>query len=432
MGVQGQRSKGVVTLVAKEKIKNFPDKPGVYLMKDGEGRVIYVGKALSLKKRVGSYFLKSQPSVKTQIMLSYCRAIGHIATPSEHDALILEADLIKQYKPRFNISLKDDKSYPYIKITKEDLPRVFIGRRKKAAENVDHFGPYTGSRLLRRALTILRRSFPFCTCRKFPKKVCLNFHMGLCAGPYQKKISKRAYRDIIKALGDFLTRRDPDLIDDLSLKMRDLVRAEKFEEAARLRDNLEALSILVSLKKTNVGRSPGIMDDLSTLGLDKEPARIEAFDISDIRGSLAVGSMASFYSGKPDKGSYRRFKIKTASRNDDYAMMGEVVRRRYARLVMEPGASKPDLIVIDGGLGHLQAARGVLKELGLQLPIIAIAKSEELIYTVNHKNPVKLSADSGILRLIQRARDEAHRFALKYHHLLRTKHAFRKDQADGF
>ncbi|MFH0940878.1 MAG: excinuclease ABC subunit UvrC [Candidatus Omnitrophota bacterium] len=418
-------------MVAKEKIKNFPDAPGVYLMKDGKGRVIYVGKALSLKKRVRSYFLRSQPSVKTQIMLSYCRAIGHIATPSEHDALIMEADLIKQYKPRFNISLKDDKSYPYIKITKEDLPRVFIGRRKKSAENVDHFGPYTSSNLLRRALTILRKSFPFCTCRKFPKKVCLNYHMGLCAGPYQKKISKRAYRDIIKALGDFLTKRDSDLIDDLSLKMRDLVRAEKFEEAARLRDSLEALSILVSLKKTNAGLSPDIMDDLEALGLDKEPARIEAFDISDIGGSLAVGSMVSFHNGKPDKGNYRRFKIKTVSGSDDYAMIREVVRRRYVRLVME-FAQKPDLIVIDGGLGHLEAARCVLKALDLKLPIIAIAKSEELIYTVKHKNPVKLSADSGIFRVIQRARDEAHRFALKYHHLLRTKHAFRKDQADGF
>ncbi len=414
-------------MVAKEKIKNFPDAPGVYLMKDGDGRVIYVGKALSLKKRVMSYFLKAQPSVKTQIMLSYCRAIDHIVTLSEHDALILEADLIKQYKPRFNISLKDDKSYPYIKITKEDLPRVFIGRRKKVAENVDHFGPYTSSRLLRRALTILRKTFPFCTCRKFPKKVCLNYHMGLCAGPYQKKISKRAYRDIIKALGDFLTRSDSDLIDDLSLKMRDLVKAEKFEEAARLRDSLEALSILVFLKKTDARQTFGPMDDLQALGLDKEPARIEAFDISDIGGSLAVGSMVSFHNGKPDKGNYRRFKIKTVSGSDDYAMMGEVVRRRYVRLVKEASVLKPDLIVIDGGLGHLEAARGVLKALDLKLPIIAIAKSEELIYTVNHKNPVKLSVDSGILRLIQRARDEAHRFALKYHHLLRTKHAFRKD-----
>jgi len=408
-------------------VKDFPNKPGVYLMKDGEGRVIYVGKALSLKKRVRSYFFKSQPSVKTRIMLSYCRQIGRIVTPSEHDALILEAGLIKKYKPRFNISLKDDKSYPYIKITKEGLPRVFIGRRKKFAEDVDHFGPYTSSRLLRRALTILRKTFPFCTCRKFPKKPCLNYHMGLCAGPYQKKISKKAYVDIIKALGDFLTKRDSDIIDDLSLKMRGFVRAEKFEEAARLRDNLEALSILASLKKTGLGRPSGPADDLLALGLDKEPARVEAFDISDIGGSLAVGSMVTFNNGEPDKGNYRRFRIKTVSGNDDYAMMGEVVRRRYVRLVREIGALKPDLIVIDGGLGHLEAARGVLKELDLELPIIAIAKSEELIYTVNHKNPVKLSADSGVLRLIQRARDEAHRFALKYHHLLRAKHAFRKD-----
>ena len=417
-------------MVAKEKIKNFPDKPGVYLMKDSEGGVIYVGKALSLKKRVSSYFLKFQPSVKTQVLLSYCRSIDRIVTSSEHDALILENDLIKQYKPRFNISLKDDKSYPYIKITKDDIPRVFIGYRRKAAENVDHFGPYTSSKLLRRALAILRKTFPFCTCRTFPKRVCLNYHMGLCAGPYQKKISKAGYRNIIKALGDFLTKRDTDLIDDLSSKMSGLVKAEKFEEAARVRDSLEALSILASLKKTDArqtsyGLAPEPTDDLSALGLDKEPKRIEAFDISDIGGTLAVGSMVAFKDGKPDKSNYRRFKIKTVLGNDDYAMMAEVVRRRYGRLV-----TKPDLIVIDGGLGHLEAVLRVLKELDLKLPIIAIAKSEELIYTVNHKNPVKLSADSGVLRLIQRARDEAHRFALKYHHLLRSKHAFRKTQDD--
>ncbi len=415
-------------MVTKEKVKNFPDSPGVYLMKDKEGRVIYCGKALSLKKRVGSYFLKLPGLIKTQIMLTYADSIEYISTPSEHDALILESELIKKYQPRFNMALKDDKSFPYIKVTREDLPKVSIGRRKSSEKSVDYFGPYTSAKLLRRAVNILRKSFPFCTCRRPPKRVCLNYHLGLCAGPYQKKISKTKYLEIIKGFEDFLMKKDSELIDELSAKMRRMVNKEKFEEAARVRDNLEALSLLISLKKIDARQILALDSDFKRLGLNKEPLRIEAFDVSNIAGNLAVGSMVSFYKGRPDKNNYRRFKIRTVSGIDDYAMIREVVSRRYGRLLSE-SKKMPDLIVIDGGAGHLEAAQKALKTMHLNIPIIAIAKSQELIYTVKDKNPVNLGRDSVVLQLVQRLRDEAHRFALKYHHLLRKKDTFERNKS---
>ncbi len=409
-------------MVKKEVIKDFPDAPGIYIMKDKEGEVEYVGKALSLKKRLRSYFSK-QDSIKTQIMLNLIKEIEFRQTASEHDALILEAKLIKEYQPRFNTILKDDKSFPYIKITREDIPRVFIGRKRKTEGTVDYFGPYTSAKLLRRALNTLRHSFPFCTCRRPRKKPCLNYHLGLCAGPCHKKISKKGYLDIIKGLQDFLLKKDPELIEELSVKLRGLVREERFEEAARARDQLQALSLLISLKKIDAKKVLNLETGFQRLGLKKEPVRVEAFDISNIGVKFSVGSMVSFYRGKPDKNNYRRFKIKTVAGIDDYAMIREVVYRRYRRLSSE-GAKMPDLIIIDGGAGHLQAAREALLRLALDIPIIAIAKSQDLLYTIRNKGPVKLAPQSGALRLIQRVRNEAHRFALNYHQLLRKKDAF--------
>ncbi|HQP91507.1 MAG TPA: excinuclease ABC subunit UvrC [Candidatus Omnitrophota bacterium] len=410
-------------MVKKEAIKDFPDSPGVYIMKDAIGQVIYVGKAVSLKKRVSNYFLKEQASIKTEVLMSYAEDLSFIEAASEYDALLLEDRLIKQYKPRFNIVAKDDKSFPYIKITHEDFPRVFIARRKKGETGFDYFGPYTSAKLLRRALAILRKSFPFCSCRKFPKKECLNCDLGLCLGPCTGKISKKEYAKIMRSFEDFLTKKDTDLIEELSRSMRDLVKAEKFEEAAKVRDQLEALSILISLKKIDAKKAFLVYSDFEKLGLKNEPERIECFDISNIGGGFSVGSMVSFYKGKPDKNNYRRFKVRMVEGIDDYAMMREVVRRRYERLVSE-NKPMPDLIVIDGGKGHLEAAQGILRELNLSIPIISIAKREELIYTVHNRFPVRLKTDSEALKMIQRARDEAHRFALKYHHLLRSKNAF--------
>ncbi|MGE5279920.1 MAG: excinuclease ABC subunit UvrC [Deltaproteobacteria bacterium] len=406
----------------KEEVKRFPDAPGVYFMKDAAGRIIYIGKAVCLKKRVQSYFARTPASLKTQVMMGRVRAIDYESLESEHEALLREAELIKFYEPPFNIVLKDDKSFPYIKITQEDFPRVTIARRRREEAGADYFGPYTDATRLRQAVKILRKAFPFCSCRRFPKRPCLRYHLGLCPAPCCGKITKRAYRERIRRLEDFLAARDEDLIADLGRRMRALVKRQRFEEAARIRDQLEALTLLIALRPRS-GRAPAVDADFRALGLKRLPRRIEAFDISNLYGRESVGSMVSFWDGRPDKDNYRRFRIRTVEGVDDYAMMREVVRRRYARL-REEGARLPDLILIDGGPGHLAAAAGVLEELGVNVAIIAIAKKEELIYTKGNNQPLRLGAGSPLLRLIQRARDEAHRFALRYHRLLRGKNAF--------
>ena len=423
MAFKSRRIKRILIFVTKEAVKNFPDAPGVYLMKDSVGEVLYVGKAKSLKKRVLSYFLKNQVALKTQVMLGFAARIEYIPTSSEHEALILEADLIKRTRPRFNTVLKDDKSYPTIKITKEDIPRVMVGRRKKGEGGFDTFGPYTSAKLLRKAVGILRRSFPFCSCRRFPKKPCLNYDLKLCPGPCQQEISKKKYQETIKNLENFLMKKDLEAIEELSRRMRDRASEEKFEEAAKLRDQLEALSLLISLKRFDTKKFLKTDTDFERLGVLREPQRIEAYDISNMGAHQTVGSMVSFYRGVPDKNNYRRFRIRATSGVDDYAMIQEVLQRRVSRLRTEKKRF-PDLILIDGGAGHLGAAVRVLRRLKVKIPIIAIAKSEELIYTISHKNPVRLDRSSSVLQLIQRVRNEAHRFALKYHHLLRHKNAF--------
>jgi len=414
-------------MVTKEAIKNFPDSCGVYLMYDFSGAVIYVGKALSLKKRVSSYFLKNQNSVKTQILMTCVARIAYQKTRSEYGALILEAKLIREYKPRFNISLKDDKSFPFIKITRSAFPCVTIGRRKRGEKNIDYFGPYTSAKLLRRALDFLRKSFPFRTCRKLPKKTCLYYDLRLCPGPCQGKVTQKEYIGMIRALEDFLMKEDLELIEELSLDMRKFAQTERFEEAAKTRDKLEALSLLASIKKTGSFKPRLYETDFQELGLAKVPERIEAFDISNIASHQAVGSMVSFHKGKPNKSNYRRFKIKTISKINDYAMIEEIVRRRVTRLV-EESAKMPDLMVIDGGRGHLEAAKRVLKALGVDIPVVAIAKNEELIYTAMRQEPFRFDRSSEALRLIQRLRDEAHRFACAYHKLLRKKNFFKNEE----
>ena len=407
----------------QEKIRRFPGGPGVYFMKDAAGRILYIGKAASLKKRVRTYFAGRCGSLKTQVMMGRVRAIAYEELASEEEAILREDELIKFYQPLFNVIQKDDKSFPYIKITQEDFPRVMIGRRRRNETGMDYFGPYTNATLLRQAVKALRKTFGFCSCRRFPKKACLHYHIGLCPAPCVGRISKRAYRERVRRLGDFLASRDEELIEGLSRQMQKLASREHFEEAARMRDQLEALGLLIALRPRPGHAAPVLDEDFKALGLKRLPRRIEAFDISNLHGKESVGSMVAFMDGRPDKDNYRRFRIHTVSGIDDYAMMREVVRRRYSRL-KEEGARLLDLVLIDGGLGHLEAAAGVLKELGCDIPIIAIAKKEELIYTKGNNEGLRLRRGSPLLRLVQRVRDEAHRFAVKYHRLLRGKHAF--------
>ncbi len=401
----------------KEKIKYIPDLPGVYMMKDKAGAVLYVGKAGSLKKRVSSYFQSGAGlSHRIRLMVRKAADISYIVTGSEAEALIAESAYIKRLKPRYNVSLKDDKSYPSLKLTvNEDFPRVMLTRDLRD-DGALYYGPYTDVRLLRKALGIMKKIFALRTCGRLPKKVCLNYHIGQCYGPCIGAVSKEAYGDIVRELKLFLEGKRDELIVELSKKMREAAEGKDYEKAAVLRDRITALSVVPR------GRRAKPYDEVTALkfilGLKRVPSKIEAFDVSDTGGTEAVGSMITFIDGRPRKDEYRKFKIRDVRGIDDYRMMKEIVRRRYERVRSEK-LPCPDLIIIDGGKGHLSAAASVLEELGFgRLEVIGIAKRFEHIYLKGRKEPVIFSRHSSVLHLVQRLRDEAHRFAITYHRKL--------------
>lgn len=404
----------------KNVIAKLPLLPGVYLMKDPGGRVIYIGKAKLLKKRVQSYFSRLLDA-KTQALVSKIADIDYKATSTETQAQLLEAALIKEHKPQYNIDLKDDKSFPWIRITAEDFPVVSVCRLKEKKKNDPdlYFGPYTNAFLMRQALTLIRRVFGFRTCKSFPKSPCLYYRLKLCPAPCGNKITRAVYAKIIGNIRLMLEGKTDELIKKLSEEMSLKSKRLEFEEAALLRDQIDALSVLGEASG-KISRQYELESLKDLLRLEKLPQRIETFDISNLSGKEATGSMVSFYRGKPDKNNYRRFRIKTVGKIDDYAMLREVVRRRYKRL-MEERLALPDLVLIDGGKQHLLAALDELKALGISLDVISIAKDQENIYVKGRASPVVYSRENAALNLIRRMRDEAHRFALKYHHLLHRK-----------
>ena len=398
----------------------MPETPGVYLFKDAAGKIIYIGKAKALKKRVASYFGRPQ-NEKNQAMVAKIDGLDYITTSTESQAQILEAALVSEKQPKYNIDLKDDKSFPLIRITNEDFPVVSVARRKKPKEKIDalYFGPYTKAQLLRDAVKMLRRIFGFRTCKKMPAKACLYYRLKLCPAPCENKISRQGYAQIIRNIIMFLAGNYEGLIDELSSKMLAASKAKKFEEAARLRDQINALSAM--RKAGSYASGFDELEDLKNfLKLKKLPNRIEAFDISNISGKEACGSMVSFYNALPDKNNYRRFKIRTISSVDDYGMLAEAVMRRYKRL-KEENLAFPDLVLIDGGRGHLLTAEREINKLGIDLAIASIAKDKENIYIKKRALPFRLKNDTPALNLIRRVRDEAHRFAVAYHHVLRRK-----------
>ncbi|MBU1996956.1 MAG: excinuclease ABC subunit UvrC [Candidatus Omnitrophica bacterium] len=402
-----------------DKLKAMPVSSGVYLMKNVSGKVIYVGKAISLRKRVQSYFRTNKDSVKTEKLVEEIRDIDHIETASEAEALILEASLIKRYKPRYNISLRDDKSYPLIEITVEDFPRISIVRPRKKRRDAKYYGPYVNATLLREALTIIRKIFPFRVCEKIPKKECLDDHIGLCDAPCVGKISRLEYKKNIRNVCLILEGRKDDLYRSLTRQMEKLSKEQKYEKAIKARDQLRAIGALYSSTQ-DINYYKEAEQLMRALKLPRLPKRLEAFDISNIMGDQAVGSMVSFFNGVPDKKQYRKFRIKEVEGIDDFKMIAEVVRRRYRRLKNE-GEPYPDLIVIDGGKGQLGAACEQLELLGVEIPIVSLAKREEEIFLPKRRDPVKLAENSLGLKLLQRLRDEAHRFAVSYHRKLRSK-----------
>jgi len=542
----------------REKLRSLPDKPGAYMMRNAQGEVIYVGKAVSLRSRVRSYFQKGQThGPKTVVLVSKIADLDWMVTDTEVEALMLECNLIKKYRPYYNIRLRDDKHYPYLcATTSEPFPRVIVVRRSKRDQN-RYFGPYVDSAAMRETLSLLRKVFHIRSCNKKltgseKDRPCLNHHLGQCDSPCAGLISKDEYTQLVKDACLFLEGKQESLIKDLDAKMSRAAEELEFERAARLRDQLNSVRAVIEKQKvintenseqdvisiTESGGSfcvhvlfvrsgkligqeyfflePALdetiesglqqflsqyyrdaayvpseilisheiperqviedwltikrgakvvvttpqrgvkrrmvemasenaeltaerenrrrtedreeaeadMEDLKTvLHLPDLPCRIETYDISNIQGKQAVASMVVFEGGVPAKSEYRRFKIRSGEVPDDYGMMREALLRRFAAARDEnPKFTKlPDLMVIDGGKGQLSAALEAARIAGMDVRIVSLAKRFEEIYTPESMAPILLPRDSRALRLLQRTRDEAHRFALAYHHQLREK-----------
>jgi len=414
------------------KIKHLPDRPGVYLMKDAQGRIIYIGKAVSLKKRVNSHFRKSGQTVKQTVMLSKIKDIDILTTASEAEALILEAGLIKEYKPKYNVAIKDDKAYPMLKLTvKECFPRLLICRRKKS-DGAMYFGPYTSSGLLQKAMALMRVLFPLRICKVMPKSTCLHYHLQQCLGPCEDKIDAANYEKIVDNLCLFLKGQKKTLIKIISQQMKEAAQCEDYEQAAILRDQMASLSALGTAPVKPFDRINALEQLKQILRLKKRLSLIEGYDISNIYGSEAVGSVVRFKQGYPVKSEYRRFKIKTVEGIDDYAMIREVIKRRYTGSLTKT-LKYPDLILIDGGKAHRHTAVEQLRKLHIHIPVVSIAKQFEYIYVGWKSEPLVLSRRCLALMLLIRVRDQAHRFAISYHRSLRKKRALSSelDQIPG-
>jgi excinuclease ABC subunit C len=423
----------------KKKVGELPHRPGVYLMKDRFGTVIYVGKARDLRKRVSSYFQPSRRmgwDLKLNALVDAAHDLDTYTVRSEPEALLLEGKLIKEYQPRYNISFRDDKRFLLIKINLNDpIPRFMLARLRQD-DGARYFGPFAHAASARHTLTLARRKFNLRGCRPLTPgaddyKHCLYGHLKYCTAPCIGNISREAYHEQVVAACDFLAGQSDEIKNELEAQMKKAAAAEEFEKAAQFRDALDDLRRTVQ-KTKKFPRLPqnfplAIQPDrdltelAEILALPGPPARIEGFDISNISGTFAVASLISFRDGRPDRSNYRRFRIKTVTGQDDFACMAETVRRRYSRLQTE-GAVMPDLILIDGGKGQLNAAVAELTKLGLtKLAVIGLAKEFEEIYRPGEAEPLRLSHDKGALKLLQRVRDECHRFANTYNAQLRLK-----------
>jgi len=414
----------------KEKILSAPHEPGVYLFSDAAGKVLYVGKAKILNKRLRSY-LRAELDAKTRAFMLKVRDLEIRLAPSEDMALLMEAGLIRELKPQYNVSLRDDKSFPYIQISGEEFPAISITRKKEDAAAL-YLGPFTSARLLKSALKIIRRHFPFRTCKHLPGRSCIDYKINLCPAPCIGAVSRQEYSRRMQNIILILEGKIDVLVRDLTRLMQEKSQARDYESAAGVRDQIMALSA-ISEGQSHAGSQRELEDLGQKIKLEHLPIRIEGFDISNISGNQAVGSMVSFYNGRPDKNNYRRFRIKTFQGVNDYKMLAEVLHRRYLRLKQEQ-KPLPDLVLIDGGKGHLLTAFRKLAELQLDIPLVSIAKprkmtsarstrgrKEEHIYCSRQQAALTFPEGSLALNLIRRVRDEAHRFALAYHHLLRKK-----------
>ncbi|MBI4285576.1 MAG: excinuclease ABC subunit UvrC [Chloroflexi bacterium] len=551
-------------LVAAQ-VKRLPTGPGVYLMKDSKGEILYVGKATNLRSRVRSYFAAGERlTPKIEKMVARVHDIDYFVAPSEQAALILELNLIKQYRPRYNVRLKDDKAFPYLKIdVNEDWPRICITRRWEK-DGTRYFGPFASARSVRQTMKLIKRIFPSRSCAKpitgTDRCPCLDYHLRNCLGPCIGAVTREEYANVIKQIILFLEGKQEDILAELKSQMNAAAESLNFEKAAMLRDQIEAIQqviegqqiaatvrgeedviafasdmdvacvqvffvrsnrlvgresfvlqgvrseepsqIMTSFIKQFYASSPYVpplillqhpveeqpvvekwlqekrgnkvelqvpargskkrlvdivaenarqgleqlkikqmaassQSEASLVEVQKElqlsapPVRIEGYDISDIQGTSAVGSMVVFENGLPKPAHYRRFRIKTVSGADDYAMLGEVLRRRFKRVVPTdmPAADtwsvRPDLVLIDGGRGQLNAALIAMRDMGVaSIPTASLAKQEEEIFLPEKPEPLRLPRTSPGLQLLQRVRDEAHRFALGYYQKVHKRETF--------
>ncbi len=473
-----------MTELLRKKIGALPHKPGIYLMRDRFGTVIYVGKARNLRKRVNQYFHPSRRmgwDLKFNALVeAICDFDVHLVR-SEPEALLLESKLIKEFKPRYNISFRDDKRYLMLKVNLNDPIPNFAFARFKKDDGARYFGPFANAGALRNTVALVRRQFNLRGCRAFTPgeadyKHCLYAHLKYCTAPCVGNVTRDQYLEQVTAACDFLEGQCREMQDQLETEMKKAAAAQDFEKAASFRDMLRDLKNTTrrTEKFTRIPYTlPGNIqtpDDLAelanALGLLAPPQRIEAFDISNISGTFAVASLVSFKNGRPDRANYRRFKIKTVTGQDDFASMAEVVRRRYTRLLKESapaqkskndeageavpeelqklvdetgrkvrngvpvknlesqtkGTPMPDLIVIDGGKGQLGMAVEELTKLGLEkIPVIGLAKEFEEIYFPGKDAPLRLGLEHPATKLLQRVRDESHRVANSYNAQLRLK-----------
>lgn len=422
----------------KDKLKQLPQDPGVYFHRDAHGKIIYIGKAAVLKNRVSSYFQNGRKDPKTKLLVADIADTDWIIAGSEAEALFLESEFIKRYKPKYNIDWKDEKNFIYVKISDDQFPVISYVRRP-LDDRAKYFGPFTSSDSLRRAMRMLRKVFPYVTHTNWPTRGCLQFHLGLCPGPEEGAITVTDYRKTIRRLTLFLTGEQTKLQQSIEQDMQKMAAREEFEAAAKLRDQLMDLrafskQMVFSDKEAfDLARDQALTGLADRLGLTSEPRRIEAFDISHIGGTDTVASMVVFSDGLPNRDEYRRFKMR-APGNDDVLHMREVITRRFGPKHLSDWA-KPDLLLIDGGKPQLGAALAVLDAIGLDIPAIGLAKREEEILRRRRTDDAPTTASkiegewvtlsdsyeaillphtSHILKLLQRVRDEAHRFAITY------------------
>ena len=429
----------------KEKIsailKTLPERPGVYLMRDSEGKIIYVGKAKKLKRRVSSYFRHSHANARLNKLVSLIEDISIIRTETEAEALIVEAKLIRKYQPFFNIDLKMSDKYPFVKITNEDFPRLEITRHK-SNDGALYIGPFVDAGSIRNLMRLTERYFPLRVCKSrinpdSNKRPCVEYNLGRSMGACAGLCSRSEYRERVSDIILLFEGKQAELVQRLHSRMNESAQKLEFEKAARYRDTIRAIWKLSRQKI-----SSALQEDLDNqtwqvlnriqdlLKLKILPWRIDAFDISHTSGHDTYGCCVVFEQGRPSPNLYRRFKIKSLQDGEinDFASIYETVKRRYKH-VIENSEPAPQLALIDGGPEQLKFAQTAINELGLNLPLIALAKREELIFLPDNPEPLRLSRDDTALQLFQRLRDEVHRFSITTHKNARGKR-FRHSRLD--